>query len=253
MTRKVLFTTLILGIALCVNAQNHYSYRMVKLDSTYDANIDPKLEKYVNRQKAALDLRMNEVIGQCDRTLNSFSPMSPLSNFLTDLLLSKASLYTNDEAFSQCDIAMLNFGGIRAQLSAGDVTVGNIYALSPFDNYLVFIELKGSELKKALQRFRAGTADAPLAGAQITYQGNYPTKILVNGEKIDNDRIYKLVTVNFIAEGGDKLLSDIRYERTLYTGTIFRDFLLEQIREMTRRGETITAQNDNRVVVLPTP
>lgn len=244
---------IILGITLCVHAQNHYSYKTYTLDSTYDARLNPKLVKYVNKQKAALDAKMNEVIGQCESTLNSFAPMSPLSNFLTDMLLNHASSYTEDTAFATCDIAMLNFGGIRSQLSAGDITVGNIYAISPFDNYIVFIELKGSELKKALQRFRAASTDAPLSGAQIIYQGNYPTSIKVQGEKIDNDRIYKLVTVNFIAEGGDKLLSGIQYERTVYTGTTFRDFLLEQIRGMGQRGEIVKAENDNRVYVQPTP
>lgn len=252
---KILTLTisLILGITFFVDAQNHFDYKIIKMDASYDTHVDSKLQKYVQRQKKTLDQKMNEVIGQCTTTMTSFAPASPLSNFLTDLLLNKSGQYTNDPTFKQCDLALLNFGGIRSQLSSGNVTIGNIYSISPFDNYIVFLEIKGSELRKALNRFRPAKNDAPFAGAQIVYQGDYPSKILIQGKAIDNDKLYRIVTLNFISEGGDNILKDVHYERSLYTNTIFRDFLVTEIREMTRGGLSITPISDNRVDILPTP
>ena len=55
MNIKSLFTIIILSITVFGYAQNvskpkyQYKYEMVRLDSTYDAKIDPKLAKYVEK------------------------------------------------------------------------------------------------------------------------------------------------------------------------------------------------------------
>ncbi len=161
---------------------------MICLDSTYDAKIDPKLAKYVDKKRHQLEKQMQVVIGHTDAELESYDPESPLSNFLTDLLLSEASKYIKDTTFDNLDLSMLNFGGIRTSMPAGNVTVGNIYGISPFDNYLTFIVLKGSELRKALGRF-TDKFNAAYSGAMITYKNNRPTQILVQGNPIDDNRI----------------------------------------------------------------
>ncbi len=251
--RRSLLVLLLAGcVLLACHAQSNtrknlrYSYRMVRLDTAWDAKQDPKLVNYVARQKHKLDRSMNEVIGKCPVTLLTEAPQSPLSNFLTDLLLKKGPAYSEDPQFDKCDLSMLNFGGIRSHLAAGDVTIGQIYAISPFDNYLVFIEIKGSELRKALERFTPATSDAPLSGAQITYHKGKVVDIRVQGEPLRDDQVYKLVTLNFISEGGDKLLSDIRYERVVYTPVIFRNFLIREIREL---SALVTAVIDDRVII----
>lgn len=250
--RVLTCVTFILGIAIGGYAQNvggkpaRYSYTMVRLDSSWDAKTDAKLARYVARQKAKLDKQMGVVIGHCQETMNSAPPQSPLSNFLTDLLLEKGTDYVQSEDFPRCDIALLNFGGIRSQLSAGDIHVGDIYSLSPFDNYLVFIELKGSELRKALERFKPLTQNAPFAGAQMTFQGGKPVRILIGGEPLRDDRIYRLVTLNFISEGGDNILQGVEYERVLYTPVVFRNFLIREIKKMSK---PVTATEDDRVIL----
>ena len=143
---------------------------------------------------------------------------------------------------------MLNFGGIRTSMPAGDVTVGDMFRISPFDNYLTFIVLKGSELKKALGRFD-DKFNAPYSGATIVYKNNKPVKITVQGKPIEDNRLYKLVTLNFISDGGDKLLEDIQYEKIEYTTMTFRDFLVTEMKAMTARGENVIGKKDGRAVV----
>jgi 2',3'-cyclic-nucleotide 2'-phosphodiesterase (5'-nucleotidase family) len=140
---------------------------------------------------------------------------------------------------------MLNFGGIRTSMPKGDVTVGDLYRISPFDNYLVFIVLKGSELRKALGRFTA-QFNAPYAGATLVYANNKPSQILVQGNPIDDNRLYTLVTLDFISDGGDHLLENIQFEKIEYTTVTFRDFLIAELKAMTARGETVTGKKDGR-------
>ena len=254
MKKLYIVILLILGMTCLGYAQNfQYGYEMVRLTSRFDDNIDPKLQKYVDRIKAHLDKEMSVVVGYCDAELASFAPASPLSNFLTDILLEKAPDYATDTNFQHCDLSLLNFGGIRASLDAGEITVSDIFAISPFDNYLVFLEIKGSELRKMFSRFEERRNNAPYAGAKVVYLSGRPTKILVQGKPIDNNQLYRMVTLNFIAEGGDNILRDIQYEKTCYTDLVFRDFLIREIRNMTQEGRHVNAKMDDRVVIQPVP
>ena len=238
------------GYAQNVSAPKHrYSYRTVCLDSTYDSKTDPKLAKYVAKKRAQLEKRMQVVVAQSDAELESYAPESPLSNFLTDILLNESSKYAKDTTFANLDLSMLNFGGIRASMPKGDVTVGDLYRITPFDNYLTFILLKGSELEKALNRFD-GQFIAPYSGAVIIFD-KYPkewtpTAIFVNGLPLDENRLYKLVTLNFIADGGDHLLEDIQFEKIEYSTITFRDFLIAELKAMTARGEIVKGEKDDR-------
>ena len=236
------------GYAQNVSAPKYkYQYRMVRLDSTYDAKVDPKLAKYVAKKRAQMEKQMQVVIAHTDTELESFAPESPLSNFLTDILLNESSKYVKDTTYDNLDLSMLNFGGIRTSMPAGNVTVGDMFRISPFDNYLTFIVLKGSELRKALGRFD-NKFNAPYSGATIVYKNNKPVKITVQGKPIDDNRLYKLVTLNFISDGGDKLLEDIQYEKIEYTTITFRDFLVTEMKAMTARGEKVTGKKDGRAV-----
>lgn len=244
---------LILGIAFSGYAQNfHYNYQMHKVDSTYDSKVNPKLQKYINAQHDKLSRELDVVIGHCDKTLTSYKPASPLSNFLTDILCQQAPAYSGDTNISHCDIAILNFGGIRSQLPAGDITVGNIYAISPFENYLTYVEIKGAELRRALIRFREHGFNAAYSGAQITYISGLPSQIKIQGQPLDDEKTYMLVTINFIADGGDDILKDIHFENTRLTNIIFRDFLIEEIKNITKSGKSVTSRLDDRVIINPT-
>ena len=220
---------------------------MVRIDSTYDAKVDPKLAKYLSKKRAQMEKQMLVVVAHTDTELVSFSPESPLSNFLTDLLLNESSKYIKDTTFDNLDLSMLNFGGIRTSMPAGDVTVGDLFRISPFDNYLTFIVLKGSELKKALGRFN-DKFNAPYSGVTIVYKNNKPVQILVQGNPIKENKFYKLVTLNFIADGGDHLLEGIQYEKIEYTTMTFRDFLIEELKAMNARGEKVVGKLDGRAL-----
>lgn len=255
MNIRTFFVCIILSIAFCGYAQNvsapkyKYHYKMVSIDSTYDSKVDPKLARYVDKKHRQMDKQMQVVVAQTEAELESYAPESPLSNFLTDLLLNESSKYAKDTTFDNLDLSMLNFGGIRTSMPKGDVTVGDLYRITPFDNYLTFILLKGSELEKALNRFD-GQFLAPYSGAVIIFD-KYPkewtpTAIFVNGLPLDENRLYKLVTLNFIADGGDHLLEDIQFEKIEYSTITFRDFLIAELKAMTARGEIVKGEKDDR-------
>lgn len=245
----------ILGTSVFCSAQNYskpnfqYGYQLVCMDSSFDKLVDPALDAYLQKKRLQLSKKMDVVIGTCPQTMNSFAPQSPLSNFLTDMLLNSSALYQKDGAFTHLDLAVLNFGGIRTQISAGNVTVGNIYAVSPFDNYLVFIELKGIELKKIFARFNPQKDNAPFAGVKVRYENGSPIVTLPDGSPILDDYIYKMVTVDFIADGGDQIMSGVLFERKVLSDIALKDFIILEIQKMNKLGQPLVGVLDDRIIL----
>ena len=47
----------------------------------------------------------------------------------------------------QSQIALMNPGGIRNDLDAGDITWGEIYGIQPFGNQLIKVNLTGQDIR----------------------------------------------------------------------------------------------------------
>ncbi len=104
------------------------------------------------------------------------------------------------------------------------------------------VSLKGIELKKVFGKFTADE-NQPYANAKVLYQGGRVAALTVNGEPIDNEKIYRIATLNFIAEGGDNILTGIRFDDIFYTNQIFRDVVINYLKEK----KVVTQRLDDRV------
>ncbi|HNT43882.1 MAG TPA: 5'-nucleotidase, partial [Syntrophorhabdaceae bacterium] len=109
--------------------------------------------------------------------------------------------------------AIINGGGLRTSIKKGPVTVGSIYSVMPFNNYIVGIRLTGQQIRDTLEYGLSGIESKEgrfpqVAGIAVTYSpGGEPGKrvrtIHVAGEPIDLSRRYIVATVDFLAAGGD--------------------------------------------------
>jgi 2',3'-cyclic-nucleotide 2'-phosphodiesterase (5'-nucleotidase family) len=112
----------------------------------------------------------------------------------------------------RADVAIMNNGGIRADLPAGPITWGNVYQVQPFQNRLQRLTVKGSVLQEALENCVAGDGDrlpdCHVAGVEVWYDARKPAGKRIdrirfeNGKNIEKDRTYTLVVSDFMATGG---------------------------------------------------
>ena len=110
---------------------------------------------------------------------------------------------------AQADVAIVNNGGIRADLAAGAVTYGDLYEVQPFQNRLVRLLATGKVLKEALEHVVAGDRpDAHVSGLEVWYDpgkraGRRVTKLtLADGRGVDDGRTYTVAVSDFLAAGG---------------------------------------------------
>ena len=85
---------------------------------------------------------MKPVIGHAGRKLEAYRPESPLSNLLADILRISAE----EKAGIKADVGVMNMGGIRNLLNEGEITIESVYEITPFENKLAIVALKGSDL-----------------------------------------------------------------------------------------------------------
>ncbi|PLS17847.1 bifunctional metallophosphatase/5'-nucleotidase [Bacillus sp. M6-12] len=168
-----------------------------------------------------------------------------LGNLITDGMLAKAKTINPDTV-----IAVTNGGGIRASIEAGDITLGEILTTMPFGNTLGIMNLKGSEIKAALEH---SVSQAPAAsggflqvsGLTFKYDSSKPAgqrvlEVKVKGADgsfapINGETSYIVATNTFTAKGGDgyeafkKAYEEGRVSEPGYVDyEMFRDYLKTQ-------------------------
>ena len=84
----------------------------------------------------------------------------------------------------QTQIALMNPGGIRNDLDAGDITWGELYGIQPFGNQLIKVDLTGQDIRDILNQQKGTTRMLQISGIQYTWDANKP-----NGEKVTNIRL----------------------------------------------------------------
>ena len=120
---------------------------------------------------------------------------SPIGNFAADVLREAAG----------ADVAFQNTGGIRAPIPKGPVTVADVYSTFPFDNTIVVVEMTGADLHRVLDfaSRRVGKSDfIQVSGISFDIASDYAYDIRVGGTSLDNERVYRVATIDFLYEGG---------------------------------------------------
>ena len=105
------------------------------------------------------------------------------------------------------DLALINAGGVRDSLPAGQITYRDVLKVQPFANTVGVVTLTGTEL---LTYLRAAAAMSPhsgafaqTAGVQMRITGGQLQEAWVAGQQVDAARSYRLAINNFTAIGGD--------------------------------------------------
>ncbi len=162
----------------------------------------------------------NEVIGSLGSPrplLDALEPdgESELGNLIADSQKNDPSAVTDNKV---PEIAFMNPGGIRTDLvpqADGDITYGAAFAVQPFNNYVVSMDMTGAQILTALEQQWSGptntaTSRVMLQPSGITYSyrrgATYTLlteTVKVNGVAIDPARTYRVVTNSFLSDGGD--------------------------------------------------
>ncbi|MBV2225355.1 MAG: 5'-nucleotidase C-terminal domain-containing protein [Sphingobacterium mizutaii] len=207
---------------------------------------DTAITNYILPYKNQLEDKMNEVLGYAPEALikNRNLPESELSNFFSDALLAIGKKVDPEVVFS-----MATKDGIRSGIKQGNVTVGSIFEVMPFENYITILELKGTDVE-VLADFIAETNGQPLGNVEQVIKDKKIQSFKIGGKDIDPNKTYKLVTYDFIANGGDLVRGLNSPISKNVTAERVREALISYVQELTKEGKKVEAKLDGRVKII---
>ena len=209
---------------------------------------DSSMFKSIQSYKKALSEKMGVVIAQSAIMMAGDRPESLLTNFVSDFVLSETSVYLKDKGMSP-DISLMNKGGLRVPIQKGDVTVGNVYELMPFENRVVVLTLKGDIVKKLCDRVAARGGEG-VAGITLEIKDGKSQNIKIGGKSLDLNKTYRLVTSDYIAKGGDTMSMLKDNQGYLDVGVTLRDLILNYFKKQAASGKKLTSKLDGRIKVV---
>jgi 2',3'-cyclic-nucleotide 2'-phosphodiesterase (5'-nucleotidase family) len=183
-----------------------WSFQEVSARIPPDASVAALVEGYAAQTRQVL----GTVVGHTTVPLEARSSRlrtseTNLGNFITDVMRERMG----------ADVALTNGGGIRSEqvLPAGPVTRGNLLGFLPFTNVAVKLEMRGADLRLALEQGladleREGGGFLQVSGLSLTYDPTRPPghrvlSVQVGGAALDDARTYLVAANDYIVRGGD--------------------------------------------------
>lgn len=218
------------------------AYTRMDVDQRYDALAPAGISKLMQKYTDLVDNIVKRPIGASAQYMESRAPESLLSNFLSDQLWLKAAEYTREGV----DLAIINFGGIRAPLPAGPLTVGDVYRIMPFENEMVVLQLKASDLLTILNRI-AEEGGEGVSNIQMDVRNGKITSLTIAGKPLDETKTYWVATIDYLADGNSGMTAFKTALQRIDTHVKLRDAYISQIEKLTAQGKQVTSQLDGRI------
>jgi len=160
----------------------------------------------VAKYQKQVDAIMNKTVGSAADDLDGANVRlkeTNLGNLIADIL----------RKTSGADAAIINGGTIRTSIRQGRVKVSDVYAVVPFDNYIVAVKLTGRQIRDTLEHGVSGVEDEEgrfpqISGLAFTYdrmapRGSRVKDVLIGGKPVVAEKEYTVATNDFLAAGGD--------------------------------------------------
>lgn len=246
MKRIIIVLLLLTGALASASAQNFtYKWERVPMDSTWMGDGTSEVEKIIAKYQPGIESLM-EIVGYSSEEMSKGRPESGLSNLAADALLyaAKPLLKEGDVAFS-----LTNFGGIRTELPKGAIRKYDIYSVFPFDNALVVVELPGYRVREIIKDFAKRGRFEALGGVEIVVKDKRVTKCYIGGEKLNDKKMYKLVTIDFLLDGGDSLSLRKNAGEIVVSDIFMRDGVVKYIKDKCDAGYIFNNEPDGRIVI----
>lgn len=188
--------------------------------------------------------KVKEVVGYSPESLRKGYPESKLSNWSVDIIMEQ----TRKIAGKPVHMGILNFGGIRANMPEGDVILDDMKSMFPFKNQIVYLEMKGSEVRRLLEQM-AATRFQVLGGVRVVAEGGTLVSAEVGGAPIDDEKIYGVASISFLLHGGDglSLADSAMMVENLDVDII--EAIMAHVYAEKAAGRPLTAELDGRVTV----
>lgn len=198
------------------------AYHGAPIEMNNSTKQDKDLQEEIDEWRKPFEKFANQKVGYTESELDQTTCQKGdclLGQVMSDAMFEYRTNLT-DKDDEKPDFALINAGGVRATIDKGDITRGEVLTSFPFGNAIVELTYKGSDVRKVLEGAVSGVNQ--FSGDEITSwfqvsdnivveynekndEGKKLVKVTIGGEPLDDKKEYRIVTLDFLAGGGDSI------------------------------------------------
>ena len=203
-----------------------FCWERIEVTSALDGNPSAEAAAIVAPFKASVDSIMAPPLGLSRVAMNPKRPESLLSNWAADVMVEGGTATGLEPA----DMGLVNIGGLRNNMPEGIVRRGDIMLISPFENYVVVLEMKGKDLLELMRNIAAVKGEGVSSSVRM--------EITADGQLLS-------CTIDYLAEGNDKMYALKKAVKRHDIGILARDIMMEYV----IKHRVIDSKLEGRIVV----
>jgi 2',3'-cyclic-nucleotide 2'-phosphodiesterase (5'-nucleotidase family) len=236
---------------LIISCTPHWSVHQINtknvLINVQTGSVDSLVQSIVIPYRDSIEHDMSKLVTVSSSPLIKDKPESKLTSLIADILLESGLDYcVRQHVNVTAAVSYVNYGGLRASLPQGDITVGRIFELMPFENEVVLIRISGEALLKMAERIAARGGEG-IAGMKLGIRDQKPSVITIGGEPLDTSLPYWLVTNDYIANGGDQMSMFLNPLQRIDTRLKLRDVLIQTLSNRYKNDGNLDVKLDGRI------
>lgn len=223
-------------IVINLSDNNSTEYSLIPINARLDNRVDRELEQSLEPYRHGVDSLMRVPTGrQAAIDLPADGPQ--LLNFVSDFIYNRGNKLLSANKLTKADFAIINKGGIRHDMAKGEITEGGLITMMPFTNYIQVVDIKGSDLMSVFDVMASTNGNGVSKGVDVVFdpQTKKTLSAKLNGKNIDPNKTYRVVTINYLAGGGDYMTGFTR-------GTIVassKDKVFDELVDYVRNDKSI--------------
>ena len=211
---------------------------------------DLSIEAYIKPYRESVNKNLDSIISYAPETYSKSDGElnTAIGNLMADAVFSEGNPVFNKRTGKNIDFVLLNHGGIRSIISKGNITARAAYAVMPFDNSVVVVELKGEQVMLMMTYLSKAKRAHPISSQlQLTLNKNGDvSSATVDGKSIDKEKTYNVATNDYLYSGGDRMTFFHPNDSLHVLDYKIRNVLIDYF----KKADTLNPKRDNRFIQL---
>lgn len=249
---KASFFIFLLAIPVFISSCSNQEARLSKIEGRQLRITDsiPKndsISAFIEPYREHIAREMDSVLAYAPNNLNKTvgDLNTAIGNMMADAVMELSNPIFESRTGKSIDMVLLNHGGIRSPVNRGAVTTRTAYQLMPFENEVVVAELKGEQIKEIISYLIEGQTAHPISGMELVIdENNEVVRATIQGEPVEDEKIYYVATNDYLYQGGDNMLFFSRAQDVTGIDYKIRNLLIDYF----RKKDTIAPQVDQRFI-----
>lgn len=207
--------------------------------------LNPAIDSIILPYRKSMQKSLEKVLAYNPKLLSKKAGIleTEIGNWFADLAIKVSEPVFEKRSGHKIDFCLLNHGGIRAEIPAGDVTVQTAFEVMPFENELVAVKISKEKMTELLTYLAKAKTAHPISGLRLSItQSGQVKNTTVQGKKLEEFESFWVLTNDYLLNGGDNMWFFQDPIEVVYIDYKVRNAIIDGL----EKTDTIHTQLDNR-------